>query len=84
VIIVCSAFGRTYKLLNVLEFSSARKRMSVIVKDETDGQIILLCKGADRLAISCKEIANGFSHLSQNSSPHLLWKKSKYVTFVIN
>nr|XP_027190290.1 putative phospholipid-transporting ATPase 9 isoform X2 [Cicer arietinum] len=37
---------RTYKLLNVLEFNSSRKRMSVIVKDE-EGRILLLCKGAD-------------------------------------
>ncbi|XP_027360109.1 putative phospholipid-transporting ATPase 9 [Abrus precatorius] len=37
---------RTYKLLNVLEFNSTRKRMSVIVKDE-EGKIWLLCKGAD-------------------------------------
>lgn len=37
---------REYKLLNLLEFNSTRKRMSVIVKDE-DGQIFLLCKGAD-------------------------------------
>lgn len=36
-----------YKVLNVLEFSSARKRMSVIVRDE-DGKLLLLCKGADR------------------------------------
>lgn len=32
----------------MLEFNSARKRMSVIVKDE-EGKILLLCKGADRL-----------------------------------
>ncbi|KAJ3692468.1 hypothetical protein LUZ60_012818 [Juncus effusus] len=37
---------RTYKILNVLEFSSARKRMSVIVKDEDD-RIFLFSKGAD-------------------------------------
>ncbi|KAL2667512.1 hypothetical protein AAZV13_01G073400 [Glycine max] len=37
---------RMYKLLNVLEFNSSRKRMSVIVKDEK-GRIFLLCKGAD-------------------------------------
>ncbi|KAE9595722.1 putative phospholipid-translocating ATPase [Lupinus albus] len=37
---------RIYKLLNVLEFNSTRKRMSVIVKDE-EGRILLLCKGAD-------------------------------------
>ncbi|XP_051146039.1 putative phospholipid-transporting ATPase 9 [Andrographis paniculata] len=37
---------RSYKLLNVLEFNSTRKRMSVIVRDD-DGKILLLCKGAD-------------------------------------
>ncbi|XP_057841905.1 probable phospholipid-transporting ATPase 4 isoform X2 [Cryptomeria japonica] len=37
---------RGYKLLNLLEFNSTRKRMSVIVSDE-EGQIFLLCKGAD-------------------------------------
>ncbi|KAK7407619.1 hypothetical protein VNO78_09575 [Psophocarpus tetragonolobus] len=37
---------RMYKLLNVLEFNSSRKRMSVIVKDE-EGRILLLSKGAD-------------------------------------
>ncbi|KAK7306980.1 hypothetical protein VNO77_39646 [Canavalia gladiata] len=41
-----SKVERTYKLLNVLEFNSSRKRMSVIVKDE-EGKILLLCKGAD-------------------------------------
>ncbi|KAL5715782.1 P-type phospholipid transporter [Ranunculus cassubicifolius] len=39
---------REYKLLNMLEFCSSRKRMSVIVKDE-DGQIFLLSKGADSI-----------------------------------
>ena len=38
---------REYKILTLLEFTSKRKRMSVIVRDE-DGQILLLCKGADR------------------------------------
>ena len=37
-----------YKLLNVLEFSSDRKRMSVVVRDPT-GNIRLLCKGADNI-----------------------------------
>ncbi|CAH9124190.1 unnamed protein product [Cuscuta epithymum] len=50
---------RSYKLLNVLEFNSTRKRMSVIVRDE-EGKILLLCKGADnvmfeRLAINGRE-----------------------------
>lgn len=37
-----------YKLLNVLEFTSTRKRMSVIVEDK-DGQKILMTKGADSI-----------------------------------
>ncbi|CAN8293821.1 unnamed protein product [Cochlearia groenlandica] len=39
---------RVYRLLNVLEFNSARKRMSVIVRDE-DGKLMLLTKGADNV-----------------------------------
>lgn len=39
---------REYKILNLLDFTSKRKRMSVILRDE-EGQILLLCKGADRL-----------------------------------
>lgn len=35
-----------FKRLNICEFTSTRKRMSVIVEDE-QGNIILMCKGAD-------------------------------------
>ena len=35
-----------YKLLHVCEFTSARKRMSVIVRDP-QGKVKLYCKGAD-------------------------------------
>ncbi|KAL1803215.1 hypothetical protein ACET3Z_031862 [Daucus carota] len=38
---------REFKLLNLLDFTSKRKKMSVIVRDE-DGKILLLCKGAGR------------------------------------
>ena len=37
-----------YELLNVIEFDSARKRMSVIVRNP-DGQIMIICKGADSI-----------------------------------
>ncbi|KAL7693147.1 putative P-type ATPase, subfamily IV, P-type ATPase, A domain superfamily [Plasmopara halstedii] len=64
----------TYKLLNVIEFESDRKRMSVIV-ETPDGKIELLCKGADdvifeRLAMdqatkfggmSCEQASNQLS-----------------------
>ncbi|KAG6908584.1 hypothetical protein DXG01_004071 [Tephrocybe rancida] len=40
-----------YKLLNILEFTSARKRMSVVLRklDDEDGRVFLLCKGADNV-----------------------------------
>lgn len=37
-----------YRLLNILEFTSARKRMSVIVED-SQGNYLLFCKGADSI-----------------------------------
>ncbi|CAN8259431.1 unnamed protein product [Cochlearia groenlandica] len=52
---------REYKVLNVLDFTSKRKRMSVIVRDEK-GQILLLCKGADSII---------FDRLSNNGKTYL-------------
>ncbi|KAI0406800.1 hypothetical protein F4802DRAFT_76538 [Xylaria palmicola] len=53
----------TYEILDVIEFSSKRKRMSIIVR-YPDGRICLICKGADsaimprlRLAQLAKEKA---------------------------
>ncbi|CAL5048321.1 unnamed protein product [Urochloa decumbens] len=40
---------REFKILNLLEFNSKRKRMTVILKDEEEDQIILFCKGADSI-----------------------------------
>ncbi|CCE72554.1 Piso0_000138 [Millerozyma farinosa CBS 7064] len=39
-----------YEILDVIEFSSARKRMSVVVKFP-DGRICIICKGADNVII---------------------------------
>ena len=38
-----------YKLLNVCEFNSTRKRMSVIVRDMQTNEIVVLSKGADSI-----------------------------------
>ncbi|KAL6541870.1 putative phospholipid-transporting ATPase 8 [Orobanche gracilis] len=38
----------SYTILHILEFSSARKRMLVIVKN-VENQLLLLCKGADSI-----------------------------------
>ncbi|KAJ0803482.1 putative P-type phospholipid transporter [Helianthus annuus] len=50
---------RSYELLNMIEFSSARKRMSVIVRN-AENQLFLLCKGADSIM---------FEKLSKESQP---------------
>ena len=39
-----------WKLLNLIEFNSTRKRMSVVVRDPK-GQIKVLCKGADSILL---------------------------------
>nr|XP_043638635.1 probable phospholipid-transporting ATPase 7 [Erigeron canadensis] len=39
---------KEYNILTLLDFTSKRKRMSVIMRDET-GQIFMLCKGADTI-----------------------------------
>jgi magnesium-transporting ATPase (P-type) len=38
---------KTYKLLQKFEFTSDRKKMSVVIQDDTTGMIILYSKGAD-------------------------------------
>lgn len=38
---------REFEILNILDFTSERKRMSVIVKDPYDNTIRLYIKGAD-------------------------------------
>ena len=51
---------RTYELLNVLEFSSSRKRMSIIVKPKDSDRIVLMCKGADSVIYErlCTDFGN--------------------------
>ena len=41
-----------FKLLEVLEFNSDRKRQSVIVQDMQTQKILLLCKGADSIVFA--------------------------------
>ncbi|CAL0318135.1 unnamed protein product [Lupinus luteus] len=59
---------RMYKLLNVLEFNSSRKRMSVIVKDE-DGRILLLCKGAD--SVIFERLGKNGRQFEENTMEHV-------------
>ncbi|CAG8521461.1 1078_t:CDS:2 [Gigaspora margarita] len=49
-----------YELLNVLEFTSARKRMSIIVRNPLNGRIILFCKGADNVIFERLKIGQDY------------------------
>ncbi|KAK7317742.1 hypothetical protein RJT34_02215 [Clitoria ternatea] len=62
------SFHWNYKLLNVLEFNSSRKRMSVIVEDE-DGKILLLCKGAD--SIMFERLAKNGREFEEKTMEHV-------------
>jgi len=41
-----------FELLNVIEFTSARKRMTVIIREESTKKIKVLSKGADSILIA--------------------------------
>ncbi|CAF0845998.1 unnamed protein product [Brachionus calyciflorus] len=42
---------REYEILNVIEFNSVRKRMTVIIRDPLENKIKLYCKGADNVIL---------------------------------
>lgn len=46
-----------FELLEELSFSSARQRMTVVVRDTWDQKVCLYCKGADSkvISLSCDE-----------------------------
>lgn len=57
---------KEYELLNVLEFDSNRKRMSIIVRDVESDQYLLFCKGADS-SMFVKASKRDSSDMYQNS-----------------
>ncbi|KAG1342768.1 Phospholipid-transporting ATPase 10 [Cocos nucifera] len=59
---------RSYRLLNILEFSSSRKRMSVIVKDE-EGKLLLLSKGAD--SVMFERLAKNGREFEEQTKEHV-------------
>jgi len=60
-----------YQLINILEFTSVRKRMSVIVKklDEGDDRLFLLTKGADNVIF--ERLKPGGEDLKKLTEDHL-------------
>ncbi|KAF8399256.1 hypothetical protein HHK36_015121 [Tetracentron sinense] len=61
-------FERTYKLLNILEFNSSRKRMSVIVRNE-EGKLLMFCKGAD--SVMFKRLAKNGREFEEQTGDHM-------------
>ncbi|KAM7268641.1 hypothetical protein ACFE04_010807 [Oxalis oulophora] len=59
---------RSYELLNIIEFSSSRKRMSVIVRNE-DGKILLLSKGAD--SVMFEKLAKDGREFADQTKDHI-------------
>ncbi|XP_040196428.1 phospholipid-transporting ATPase IB isoform X2 [Rana temporaria] len=75
--VIIDAMGteQSFELLNVLEFSSNRKRMSVIVRTSS-GNLRLYCKGADnvifeRLSRESQYMEQTLNHLEQFASEGL-------------
>ncbi|KAF9227701.1 phospholipid-translocating P-type ATPase [Gyrodon lividus] len=60
-----------YELLNILEFTSVRKRMSIIVRklDEEDPRLFLLTKGADNVIF--ERLKLGGDELKRTTEEHL-------------
>ncbi len=61
-IIEINGTEKKYKLLNVIEFTSTRKRMTVIVQTE-ENKILVLCKGADSIIIPRLAKSSNNDHL---------------------
>ncbi|KAI7828220.1 hypothetical protein BC939DRAFT_474939 [Gamsiella multidivaricata] len=57
---------RVYKILNILEFNSNRKRMSIILRPP-EGGIVLVCKGADSVIYERLDKAEEQSKLREDT-----------------
>lgn len=70
-----------FELLNVLEFTSSRKRMSIIVRSPTDGRITLYCKGADNVIF--ERLKSGQDNRATITGEHLeeFAKEGKIIFF---
>jgi phospholipid-translocating ATPase len=51
-----------YEILDILEFTSDRKRMSVVVLDCQSGKFFLLSKGADEALLPCAYSGNRLNY----------------------
>ncbi|KAK4089232.1 hypothetical protein Purlil1_6221 [Purpureocillium lilacinum] len=66
----------TYQVLDVIEFSSKRKRMSIVIR-MPDGRISVFCKGADNVIMSRLKL----SHLAEQKAKDISRRASVRETF---
>ncbi|UNI19607.1 drs2 neo1 protein [Purpureocillium takamizusanense] len=66
----------TYQVLDVVEFSSKRKRMSIVIR-MPDGRICVFCKGADNVIMSRLKL----SHLAEQKAKDISRRASLRKTF---
>jgi phospholipid-translocating ATPase len=66
----------SYQVLDVIEFSSKRKRMSIIIR-MPDGRICIFCKGADNVIMSRLKL----SHLAEQKAKDINRRASMRKTF---
>ncbi|CAI9113448.1 OLC1v1014052C1 [Oldenlandia corymbosa var. corymbosa] len=59
---------RVYDLLSTVDFSSSRKRMSMVVRDE-EGNLFLLCKGAD--SVMFQRLATNGREFEEQTRAHI-------------
>ena len=71
IILEIKGVRKTYEILNELEYSSERKRMSVICKDPETNKIIIYAKGADSMIESLLN--------SQSKNSEMLIKTNEYL-----
>ena len=76
VLVLQTPFGEEkYELLDVLEFTSSRKRMSVVVRkvgeEVEDRRLFLLCKGADNVVFERLKEGVAAEALRENTEIHL-------------
>ncbi|KAM5378242.1 hypothetical protein ACJA88_005976 [Fusarium oxysporum] len=60
-----SLYTETYQVLDVIEFSSKRKRMSIIIR-MPDGRICVFCKGADNVIMQRLKLSNLAEETARN------------------
>ncbi len=75
IVVMVDGEKRKYKLLNVIEFNSDRKRMTVVVQT-SHNKVRVLCKGADsiimeRLEPGCKYVRETSDYLEEYASSGL-------------